>query len=405
MEKVRHFLLEKQGLLTDKPSQSILDVARRIHNIQIDTISVVARAQDLTIYNRLEDYQENKVWKLLEEQKLFENYSHALCLMPIEEYPFYNWRMTTYREGKKNRYWESWISENKKVIEFVYNSIKKDGAMSSKDFKTEEKRSTQGWWNWKKEKRALEHLFYCGKILVAYRRGFQKFYDLPERVLPENISHEPMELDEIPNYLLQTIFSAIGIGNYRELRFYITSRATKKIWDNKKEKINEFLNEQVKEGTLERVKINSIDEDHYVLSNDANKLIAQEKIETYSMKLINPFDNTVRNRFSLEKFWNFKYTIEAYVPKEKRIYGYYVLPILDNNQFIGRLEPKAYRKDKIFEIKSLYFEDWFTPDTKAFERLALGIHRFVDFHKCSQIQLNEKIPDEIRKPLSSALSI
>ncbi|MHA2324712.1 MAG: DNA glycosylase AlkZ-like family protein, partial [Promethearchaeota archaeon] len=316
MEKVRHFLLEKQGLLTDKPSQSILDVARRIHNIQIDTISVVARAQDLTIYNRLEDYQENKVWKLLEEQKLFENYSHALCLMPIEEYPFYNWRMTTYREGKKNRYWESWISENKKVIEFVYNSIKKDGAMSSKDFKTEEKRSTQGWWNWKKEKRALEHLFYCGKILVAYRRGFQKFYDLPERVLPENISHEPMELDEIPNYLLQTIFSAIGIGNYRELRFYITSRATKKIWDNKKEKINEFLNEQVKEGTLERVKINSIDEDHYVLSNDANKLIAQEKIETYSMKLINPFDNTVRNRFSLEKFWNFKYTIEAYVPKE-----------------------------------------------------------------------------------------
>ncbi|MHA2088334.1 MAG: DNA glycosylase AlkZ-like family protein, partial [Promethearchaeota archaeon] len=319
--------------------------------------------------------------------------------------PFYNWRMTTYRQGKKNRYWENWISENKKVIDFVYSTIKKDGSMSSKDFKTEEKRSTQGWWNWKKEKRALEHLFYCGKILVAFRRGFQKYYDLTERVLPENIPHEPMELDEIPNYLIQTILSAIGIGNYLEMRWYITSSATKKLWDNKKEKITEYLDEQVKEGTLERIKIDSIDDDHYVLSDDINKLITQEKIESHSMKLINPFDNAIRNRSSLKKYWNFNYAIETYVPKEKRIYGYYTLPILDNNQFIGRLEPKAHRKDKNFEIKSLFFEDWFTPDDDAFERLASGICKFANFHKCNQIQLNEQIPDKIRNPLSSALGI
>ncbi|NHJ49831.1 MAG: winged helix-turn-helix domain-containing protein [Asgard group archaeon] len=403
IETAQRFILEKQGLLTEKQCKSVMDIVNRIHNVQIDTISVVARSHDLTLFNRFEDYNEKEIWNYLKKKDLFEYYSHALCLIPIKEYPFYRWRMDVYESSDKNPYWDKWITVNKKVLDHVLKRIKKEGALSSKDFKVPEERKSKGWFDWKEEKKALEFLFYCGKLLISHRIGFQKYYDLPERVIPANVSCEPLEIEEIPDYIVNVIFSSIGLGDYEEFRNYITSRAVRKIWNNKPKLMTSFLEEKVADGTLEEVNVEGIDKKQFVLASERNKLTKALVIDPSHCKLINPFDNIARDRKLLLKMWSFDYKLEAYTPPAQRIFGYYLMPLLYGHQFVGRLEPKAHRKDGILEIRSLYYEDWFKPCKEFYERLASGIRKFATFHNCNEIVLNDKLNKKDKSSLSPIL--
>jgi uncharacterized protein YcaQ len=387
----QQFILKKQGILTTSPAQSVLEVANRIHNIQIDTISVVARSHDLTVFTRFPKYQEKEIWELQQRKQLFEAVSHALCLLPINAYPFYHWLMLIYRQSPKSPYWAQWIQDNHTVIDQVYNAIKQQGALSSKDFKVPSERKSKGWWAWKSEKRALEYLFRTGKLLIQYRKGFQKFYDLPERVLPPGIDHEPMPIDDIPDYLCDQTFASFGIGNHQEMRCYLNSRATRHLWNNKPERITSFLDEQVKEDKLAHVKIDAIKDPQYIRTQDIDLLINNDP-STKQMHLINPFDNIIRERVLLTKYWQFHYTLEAYTPPAKRKYGYYLMPILDGHQFIGRLEPKVHRKEQILEIKSIFFEAQYTPTRQALERLQRSLYTFAEFHQCEQIRIGKVSP-------------
>ena len=302
LEQAQRFILEKQGLLTTKPAKSVLEVARRIHNVQIDTISVVARSHDLTIYNRFENYTEKEIWDNLRRKELFEYYSHALCLMPIEDYPFYKLCMNDYCDREKNSRWEKWLTANQKIVDFVMNRVKKEGPLSSKDFKVPEERKSKGWFEWKEEKRALEYLFYRGDLLINHREGFQKYYDIPERVLPPNISHEPMTIKDAPDYLLNTTLSSLGICDYEEIKSYIRSRTVKLIWNNKPSLITEYLEEKVKDDTLVEINVQGIDRTQFIKSTDSKKIKTVKSLESTEVKLINPFDNIARDRNLLRKY-------------------------------------------------------------------------------------------------------
>ena len=151
------------------------------------------------------------------------------------------------------------------------------------------------------------------------------------------------------------------------------------------------------------VKISGIKNKHYVLTSEYDKLTINEKIESSYMKLINPFDNIARERKFLNKFWNFNYKLEAYVPVPKRKYGYYLMPILDGDQFIGRLEPKAHRKEKLLEIKSIHFEEWYNPDNKSLEKLVFGIQKFANFHKCEKIKIGNTFPTNYKSQIEKLL--
>jgi len=402
-EQAQKYILSKQGLITTEPAKSVLEVANGIHNIQIDTISVVARSHDLTVYNRFTEYREKDIWNNLKKKELFEYYSHALCLMPIEQYPFYKWRMDEYFSSEKKTTWEKWFIVNESVLDLVLNRIKQEGALSSKDFKVPEERKSQGWFNWKKEKRALEYLFYSGKLMISHRIGFQKYYDLPERVLPAHISNESMSITDIPDYLVKVIFSSIGLGGIEEFRNYIKSKAIKLIWKGKTESIENFLEKNVSEGVLIKVKIDEIDQIQYALASNVKELRNSKEVKMHYTKLINPFDNVARDRKLLKKIWNYDYKLEAYTPPPQRIFGYYLMPLLDGHQFIGRLEPKAHRKDKVLEIRSLYFEDWFIPLEGNFERIALGLQKFAAFHQCDTVVIGDKFPKKYKSQLKNHL--
>jgi uncharacterized protein YcaQ len=182
LDQAKRFILDIQGLRTSRQSRSVLDVAKRIHSIQIDTISVVTRSHNLIAWNRFPKYKEGDVWKAEKERKLFEWWSHAMCFMPMETYPFTAWRKQFYPDDLWNSF-KKWSIENKDTIEQVYRKVKKDGVVNSASL-GERKTKSDGWWDWKVEKRALEYLFYTGRLMVPYRKGFQKYYDrLPESTL------------------------------------------------------------------------------------------------------------------------------------------------------------------------------------------------------------------------------
>ncbi|MGC9779634.1 MAG: winged helix-turn-helix domain-containing protein [Candidatus Heimdallarchaeota archaeon] len=401
-EQAQNFILEKQGLRTKSPSKSIMDVVRRIHNIQIDTISVVARSHDLTLFNRLPNYQEKEVWKYIKDRKLFEYWSHARCLIPIEDYSFYAWKME-YLEDNISNWWNKWVVGNKQMINDVYKYIKKNGTACSADFKREEGKESQGWWDWTDEKRAMEYLFRIGKLMIDYRKGFQRYYDLTERVLPPSIDNEPMVKDELPYFMVNTIFSSIGLGNFEEMRFYLGASHVKFLWNNKREKITQFLDECIKEGILESVQVEGIDSIHFVLSKEANKLVNEsDDLSKQPLKFLSPFDNLIRERNYPSKIWKFDYKLEAFTPEKQRIYGYYVLPILDNNKLIGRADIKAHRKDCLLEIKALYLED--KPiDDSFIDRFHSGLKLFADFHNCNSLKINRISPASLKNRIPQSL--
>ncbi len=404
-EQAQQFILHTQGLTTDFSTLALRDIIKRIHNLQIDTISVVARSQDLTLYNRKSDYQEKQIWKLLEEKKLFEFWSHGICLLPIEEFPFYAWKME-YNKKNPSSWWGKWQSENPAVIEEVYNYVKKNGPTCSADFKREEGKKGEGWWDWKKEKRALEVLFDHGKLLIAYRKNFQKYYDIKERVLPSGINTEPLAKNELADYLIHTIFSSLGLASFEELRHYIGMAVCRYLWKNNRKSIGNFLLEKVQEEKLIEIKIDNLEHKHFILKEKENELnkLDYNFVKNKPMKFLTPFDNAIRDRDLLLRIWDFDYKIECYTPVAQRVYGYFTLPILDGHSFIGRTDLKVHRKDEILEMKSIHFEDLFKPNVESNKRLADGLGKFADFHNCSKIKLENSIPNTTRKSLSAALN-
>lgn len=392
-ETAQKFIIVEQGLGKSNSFENVLDVARKIHNVQIDTISVVARSHDLILFNRLENYQEKEVWKWVKEKKLFEFWSHAMCLMPFEEYPFYAWKMQ-YNQKNMHSWWKKWIEKNQSVMDRVYSYVKKNGLTSSTDFKKEKPKKSEGWWDWKVEKMALECLFLQGKLLVAFRKNFQKTFDLTENVVPANIDTEPMCDELLPEYLTKTVLSSIGIANEDELKTYLGEAPAKYLWKGKKNAITDYLQDCVKNDILVEIQIKDEEEKQYSLKENIPKFdaIIAKNVKNNKVKFLTPFDNIIRERNYPARIWNYDYKIECYVPAPKRKFGYFALPILDGYQLIGRADLKAHRTQKKLEIKALAFEDGVILTEDRIERLVQGFNSFAKFNGCSTVENATKIP-------------
>ncbi len=387
-ETAKKFILDTQGLRTKSPSKSVLSVAKRVHNIQIDTMSVVSRSQNLIVYNRFPRYKEGEVWKDLEKGKLFEYWSHSLCLIPIKAYPFYATKME-YNKTTSKGYYERFGVKMKDTIREVFEYIKKNGLTSSSDFKGQ----SLGWGG-SLESRSMQYLHYTGQIMIAFRKNFQKFYDLTERVLPSSIVSTPMEKSDVARFLVETTLRSLGLGNYQDIRSYLGSWPTQFLWDNRKSAIDDYLDEMVNEGNLERVKVEGVKDHYYMLSKNVKKL---EKIAVSSpedpVKFLSPFDNIIRERHYPLKIWGFDYKLESYVPPDQRKYGYHILPILDESEIVGRVDAKVYRNENRLELISLYLESDFWKDIAGLERLVRGLHEFREFHGVEEISVGNVTPE------------
>ncbi|MFW9908337.1 MAG: winged helix-turn-helix domain-containing protein [Candidatus Thorarchaeota archaeon] len=399
----RQFVLDIQGLRTEKPAKSVLDVAKRIHNIQIDTISVVSRSHNLITYNRLQEYTEGDLWKYLERKKLFEYWSHALCLMPMKSYPFYAWVTKSYPE-KLWSYFNQWASKNQDIIQDVYRIVKANGPTASQDVGKREGRS-KGWWDMKAERMALDYLFYEGKVMVSFRKGFQKYFDLTERVLPPNINHEPLSEEEVPVYLVDTILSSLGIASYRDIKSYMGTLAAKELWGGRRNRIEDHLDERVKDGDIVEIKIPGFVDRNFTTRKYARILqdMQVSSSDRAPVKLLSPFDNILRERHYPRQLWDFDYTLECYTPPKKRVYGYYVLPILDQNDLRGRVDAKVHRQRRTLELISVYLESPELHTPEALNRFIIGMKNFAAFHYCEAIEVGKVYPVSLQEEIKQNL--
>jgi uncharacterized protein YcaQ len=401
--QARRFILDIQGLRTSRKSRSVLDVARRIHSIQIDTISVVTRSHNLTTWNRFPKYKEDDVWKAEKEGNLFEWWSHAMCLMPMETYPFTAWRKQFYPDDLWNSF-KKWSIENKDTIEQVYRKVKKDGVVNSASI-GERKTKSDGWWDWKVEKRALEYLFYTGRLMVPYRKGFQKYYDLTERVLPAGVDSEPLSDEEAAEFVMKTTLGSLGLGSHQDVRTYMGRMPSRVFWNNKASAVEEYLEEYVRSGVIEEVSIPNLKDRYFVLQKNLRllKKASTQNTEQVPVKFLSPFDNVVRERHYPMKLWNFEYTIECYTPPEKRKYGYFTLPLLDRRDIVGRVDAKMHRKEGVMELKSLYLESDFWKNHEGIERLVAGFKEFADFHQAEQTKVEKVRPNKAKSLILSQI--
>ena len=369
-KEARHLMLVSQGLAGNffgNKKEGTLNVIEHLGYVQIDTISVVERAHHHTIWARVNDYKKSYLDELIEKDKtVFEYWSHAAAYLPMRDYRFSLYRKNRFLTGEKKWYL------NKKGTKFVYDRIVAEGPLQSKDF--EEKKKKQGWWEWKESKQALEQLFMEGKLMVAKRQGFQKVYDITERVLPKGVNDKLPTEKEYAQYLITKTIRANGLAANEEIG-YLRRHA--------KTVIGNVIHEMEETGLILPLKIKGEGKEIFYTTQQNLDLASGHKANK-TVNILSPFDNSVIQRNRLKRIFDFDYTIECYVPELKRQYGYFCLPVLYGDTFIGRIDCKAQRSEQVLIVKNMFYEK--KADEKSKEALSKALKKFAAFNGCIKIK-------------------
>jgi uncharacterized protein YcaQ len=390
--------LAAQGLL-ERPARpaakcDVLEAVRRMAVLQLDSISVVARSPYLVLFSRLGAYEAKWLDELLAEGRLFEYWAHEASLLPIEDYGLLRHRMLDPRElGWKYR--SDWVAANQTTMHGVLEHVRAHGPVRSADFGRRGHGSAQ-WWGWKPEKRALEYLLTAGELMVARRDGFQRVYDLRERVHPGWCDDmlEPREAAE--KQLVLRAVHALGIARVRWIADY---------YRMDRRRTQQLVHELVADGELLEVPVAGWDDVAVVHPAQLDLLDAASsgRLEATHTTLLSPFDPVVWDRVRVQQLFDFDYRLECYIPAPKRRFGYYVLPVLRRGALIGRLDARADRRTGEFEVKAVYLEDGVDADDAMVHDVAQCIHEAAAWHGTSTVRVTRSRPAGLRQRLQRAL--
>lgn len=391
VDQARNFVVQRQ--LLNNPELPIgktgtLRVIDRLGYIQIDTINVVERSHHLVLYTRNPDYKHNHLHELqATDKKIFEYWAHAASFIPMKDYRFY--LRAIEKKPKKKSWLATWICTHRRLIKKVKERIIKEGPLTSADFADIANRKRGTWWDWKPAKMALEVLFWRGHLMVKERRNFQRVYDLTERVLPENLDiTKPSEKEE-KKFFIRRALSAMGVASTKEINDYIGVSG----------KLNAWIETMVKSGEIVKIEINGLEKTYYARTEDLPELQRESWEDDSHVRLLSPFDNAIILRTRTNDLFDFRYALECYVPKHKRKYGYFCLPILWRNQLVGRIDPKADRHNKTLIIHNLHLEDKRLHDSAFIPAFSNALKSFACFNMCEKIQFNKNIPRTIRRSI------
>jgi uncharacterized protein len=380
-EAVRGLMIAAQGLDDQqRPAASkevVRSIIRQLHMLQIDSISVVARAPYFVLWSRLGDYDPKWLDELLEEVALFEHYSHAVCFVPIEDYPLYlaESRIFDWRNPRK------WLDEHSELADMVLNHIYDNGGTRASDFQSMDGQK-HTWENPKEEQIALDYLLYVGKLMVRERHNFQRVYDLRERIFPDADKLPAVSSDDARDqYVLYTI-QAMGVTKTEWIASYYRLKTG---W------VNAALKRLEKQNRVMKVAVDGWDKPGYIHPDDLTKVEAAAGGDTPQSRttLLSPFDPLVQDRGRTLDLFNFDFPIEFYFPAAKRKYGYFSLPILYKNALIGRLDPKAHRKEGIFEVKALHLEPGVVVDDALIAAVKSTLQACADWHQTPQVIIRD----------------
>jgi uncharacterized protein YcaQ len=359
----RRLALHALGFAEKKPARAgaahVRATAARLGAIQIDSVNVLARAHYLPTFSRYGPYPTSALDDLAHgKRELFEYWGHAACFMPMDLYPLMRWRMASQCEG-----WAGVSRKTRTFMEAVYHEVAERGPISAGELSMGGK-STGPWWGWSEGKRAIELLFRQGRVAIAGRRHFERLYDIPERVFPEQVVRaEAVAADAAKKALLVRAARAMGVGTAKDIAQYFHIDAW---WDRLSvkgrrtpAKTGVLFDELVDEGRLDRVSVEGWKQPAYVVRG------ARIPKSVEAGAIVSPFDPVLWERKWTKAVFDFDYQIEIYVPAPKRIYGYYVLPFLMGDRFAARVDLKADRKASALIVHAAYAERGFDPPRVA----------------------------------------
>ncbi|HFT8010266.1 TPA: winged helix-turn-helix domain-containing protein [Burkholderia cenocepacia] len=385
--------LAAQGLLTPprrKATKSdVLDTIRRMAQLQIDTIHVVARSPYLVLFSRLGDFSPQWLDEHLAEAHLFEYWSHEACFLPIEQFGLMRYKMLD-PSGMGWKYAAEWHAQNRPEIERLLARIRAEGPVRSADFAREDGVKGNGWWDRKPEKRHLEVLFTTGDLMVSERRNFQRVYDVRERVLPgwDDTRDLPPREAVLPT-LLDYTCRALGVVRADWVADYY--RLPRRSYRAELERLAEA-------GDLIPVQIDDWKEPAYVhRSLDAwLPAAAADTLRSTVTTLLSPFDPVVWDRRRASTLFGFDYTIECYTPEHKRRYGYFCLPVLHRGRLVGRVDAKAHRTLGTFELKAVHVEPGVRFGTGLAADVAKAVKKLAAWHGTPEVTVRHAPPELVK---------
>jgi uncharacterized protein YcaQ len=340
--EIRRRVVQAQGYAS-RPrtgtAAEVLATIRRVGCIQLDSVSTVERSHRIALGARIGAYPEPSISRLLRTGKVFEYWAHEACLLPVEDYPMHRWRMATFAESHP---WRGNVFEREpELTQQVLQEIAERGPLGSRHF---EGTGSGGMWNWKPAKIVLEALHSAGRLAIAGRDGFQRLYDLPERVLPAELADGRVPSDD--EYVRWATLRGV------EARGALTESAVAEMWRLKGgvARIRPQADALVAEGKLRRLD----------LADGKAPVLVPAGVEPGGplppALLLSPFDNLLWDRAFLTRTFGFEHVIEIYKREHERVYGYYVLPLLRRDRLVGRVDLKHDRAEGVLRVKAFHPE-------------------------------------------------
>jgi uncharacterized protein YcaQ len=355
-DEARRVALRATGLAAPRPlaepgARQLRALVDRLGVVQIDSVNVLTRAHYLPAFSRLGPYEPEALDRLAHyaPRRLFEYWGHEASLLPVRLHPLLRWRM----ERAADDAWggmRRMHRERPELLGRVLDEIRERGPIAASDISHDEgPRKSGSWWGWSDVKRAVEFLFWSGQVTSARRRGFERLYDVPERVLPPDVLAVPTPpVEEAQRELVRVSARALGIATERDLRDYFRLPVA-----DARARITEL----VEAGELATVSVAGWREPGYLHPE------ASIPRRASATALVAPFDPLVWERPRVERLFGMRYRIEIYVPAPKRVHGYYVLPFLLRDALVARVDLKSDRQAGVLRVQAAHAEPDAPPDT------------------------------------------
>ncbi|MFF3910897.1 winged helix-turn-helix domain-containing protein [Streptomyces sp. NPDC001848] len=383
-DEARRIALRAQGFLGAPDRRAgVRGLLRRLGAVQLDTISVLARSHELIPYARLGAIGRKAVdsayWTRSSDGRssagphAFEYWSHAACVLPIEEWPHFAFRRRTYRSRP---HWSHTLPDG--AYDQVIKQLRAEGPLTATDLGGAKK--TSEWWDWSGTKVAVERALMYGEVVCVERRGWKRVYDLAERAVPEALLHDELDDTECLRRLVSLAGRSLGVGTRADIADYHRLKG-------------EQVDSVIADSGLVPVTVEGWGKPAWA---DPEALRTPPR-GRHRTTLLSPFDSLIWERARTERIFGFTHRLEAYVPKQKRVYGYFAMPVLSGGRLVGRVDPAR-------EGRTLVARQVTLDGAKAVPSVALALLEAASWVDCTNVRVERVDAPELREPLVRELA-
>jgi uncharacterized protein len=396
-DEARHLTLRAQGLIgADARRGGVAGMLRRLGAVQLDTISVLARSHELVAYARLgaigRERVERAYWSRT-RPAAFEYWSHAACVLPTEEWPYYAFRRRFFAQRGLR-----WHQSHPEVCEKVLARIRAEGPMTATELGGA--KNGGAWWDWSDTKIAVEWLLDLGQVICARRSGWRRVYDLPERVLPGDVLASEPTNEECVIHLAGVTARALGVVTQADLADY--QRLSYRGMHFRQIGLRLTPAEAAAAAGLVPVEI-AAGRDGPLVRGWADPAAlghgaGPARRGRHRTTLLSPFDSVVWDRRRTLRVFGFEHSLEAYVPADKRVHGYFTMPLLAGGRLVGRVDPV--RSGSTLVARKLTMDR-----PSAAEPMAEALVEAASWVGCDTVKLRQVEPPQLEARLRAALSV